>query len=107
MEGLSVRTKTKFVSLVAVVSFAMAVIRTVIIQYDMEKNGIENETYYLPDNVEVSVFTVASVLFAALFFTDGMAPPQYSQCSQFARGHLHAKAKSVFTSEHCEHWERR
>lgn len=63
----SVRTKTKFVSLVAVVSFAMAVIRTVIIQYDMEKNGIENETYYLPDNVEVSVFTVASVLFAALF----------------------------------------
>jgi hypothetical protein len=47
------------------------------------------------------------VLFAALFFTDGTAPPQYSQCSQFARGHLHAKAKSVFTSEHCEHWERR
>ena len=44
------RTKIKFVSLVALVSFAMAVIRTVIIQYDMEKNGIENETYYLPDN---------------------------------------------------------
>ena len=61
------RTKTKFVSLVAFVSFAMAVLRTVIIQYDMEKNGIENETYYLPDNAEVVVFTVAAVIFALLF----------------------------------------
>ncbi len=67
MEGFSVRSKTKLVSLVALVSFAMAVIRTVIIQYDMEKNGIENETYYLPDNTEVIVFTVAAVVFAILF----------------------------------------
>ena len=61
------RTNTKIVSLVALVSFAMAVLRTVIIQYDMEKNGIQNETYYLPDNLEVTVFTIASILFVLIF----------------------------------------
>ena len=61
------RTKAKLVSLVALVSFMMAVIRTIIIQYDMEKNDFENETYYLPDNAEVVVFTVATILFVLLF----------------------------------------
>lgn len=72
------QTKTKLVSLVAVVSFAMAVIRTVIIQYDMEKNDIENETYYLPDNAEVVVFTAAAILFVLVFAFFGV---------YFGRGH--------------------
>ena len=61
------RTRSKLVWLVALVSFGMAVLRTVIIQYDMEKNGFETETYYLPDNPEVLVFTVATVVFTLLF----------------------------------------
>lgn len=59
--------KMKMVSLVALISVAMAVIRTVIIQYDMEKNDIGAKTYYLPDNAEVTVFTVAVFAFIALF----------------------------------------
>ena len=61
------RTKTKMVSIVAAVSVVMAIIRTVIIQYDMEKNDIGAKTYYLPDNAEVTVFTVAVFVFIALF----------------------------------------
>ncbi len=59
--------RKKRVALVSLVSLAMAVIRAVIIQYDMEKNEIDTDTYYLPDNLEVTAFTVAVFLFIALF----------------------------------------
>lgn len=61
------RLKKKRVSAVVVLSLIMAAIRTVIIQYDMEKNDIDNDTYYLPDNLEVTAFNVATVLFMLLF----------------------------------------
>ena len=61
------RTNGKLVSIVALVSFVMAVIRSIIIQYDMEKNYITPDTYYLPDNAEVIVFSAATVAFIVFF----------------------------------------
>ena len=57
----------KHVALFSLVSLVMAIIRTVIIQYDMENNDIKKDTYYLPDTAEVLIFTIAVFVFIVLF----------------------------------------
>ena len=57
----------KRVLAISLTSLVMAVIRAVIIQYDMEKNDIDNDTYYLPENNEVIAYTVAVFVFIAIF----------------------------------------
>lgn len=61
------RSKKIRVTAVVVISLIMAALRTVIVTYNMEKNEIDTDTYYLPDNLEVTAFTVVSILFAFLF----------------------------------------
>ncbi len=55
------------VVILAVVSFVMAALRTVIITFCMEKNEMADETYYLSEKPEVTVFAVISVLLVLLF----------------------------------------
>lgn len=56
------------VALVAIVSVLMAALRTFIIAYRMEKNEVDNETYYLPETNEVTAFAVVCAVLAVLFF---------------------------------------
>ncbi len=58
-------TKKKQVGLILGVGLILSAFRTALIAYTMEKNNVECDTYYLPEgNVWVTVFSVASVLFA-------------------------------------------
>ena len=52
---------------VIVISLIMAALRTVIVAFNMEKNLINNDTYYLPDNIEVTAFTAVSIMFLLVF----------------------------------------
>lgn len=61
------RIQSKRVVLAVFISTVMAAIRTIIIQYSMEKHDLTRYTYYLPDNIEVTVFTVAAVTLTLLF----------------------------------------
>lgn len=55
------------VVIVAIASFIMATLRTVIVTVRMEKNAMENETYYLPDTPDTYVFAVISIILMLLF----------------------------------------
>ncbi len=55
------------VGAVLIISVVMAIIRTSIIVLTMEKNNYETDTYYLPDQISVTIFTIASILFLAIF----------------------------------------
>ncbi len=67
------RLQKKRVGAAVIVSIIMAAVRTIIIQYDMEKNDIDNDLYYLPDNLEVTVFTAAAMLLTVAFIYGGFA----------------------------------
>lgn len=58
---------------VIVISLIMASLRTVIVTFNMEKNQINNDTYYLPDNVEVTAFTAVSIMFLLVFLFSGIS----------------------------------
>jgi hypothetical protein len=55
-------------TLVAVaVSVIMAILRTLVVVYNMEKNSYETSTYYLPENIYVKSFDTVTVVFVLLF----------------------------------------
>jgi hypothetical protein len=45
----------------------MAILRAVIVYYNMEKNSYENDTYYLPDNLTVKIFNALAIASVILF----------------------------------------
>lgn len=55
------------VVIVAIASFIMATLRTVIVTVRMEKNEMATETYYLPDTPDVYVFAAVSIILVVLF----------------------------------------
>ena len=52
----------KRIGLILLASLVMAAVRTAIVTLNMEKNNYENDTYYLLNNAQSDVFTVAVVL---------------------------------------------
>ncbi len=61
------RIKCLTVVAVMALSLIMAALRTVIITVRMEKNAVDNETYYLPDKPDVLLFAIVCIVLLALF----------------------------------------
>ena len=61
------KTKVLTVLVIAALSLVMAMIRTVIVTVRMEKNAVDNETYYLAEKADVLLFAVVSVVFLVVF----------------------------------------
>lgn len=60
------RAQKKSVLGMVLVSLVMAILRTVIISVNMEKNVADNDTYYLPDSLEFYVYAVFTVILTVL-----------------------------------------
>lgn len=67
------RAQTKRVSAVVLISLIMSVLRTVIITYGMEQSRSGNDTYYLPDTIEVISYNTVAVIFSLLFIYTAIA----------------------------------
>lgn len=67
-EVVSVSNAKKQVGTVLGIGLIMAAARTALITYNMEKNSVESDVYYLPDNAATVIFAIATVLFMALSF---------------------------------------
>lgn len=52
---------------VTVISLIMALLRLVIITFELEKNAVDTDTYYLPNTLEVKAFTAVTILFVLVF----------------------------------------
>ncbi len=52
---------------VVFISVVMAILRAVLVYYNMEKNSYENDTYYLPDNLYVKMFNAFAIASVILF----------------------------------------
>ncbi len=52
---------------VVLITIVMAILRAVVVYYNMEKNSYENDTYYLPDNLTVNVFNALAIASVVLF----------------------------------------
>ncbi len=65
-EVVSMSNAKKQVGTALGIGLIMAAARTALITYNMEKNSVESDVYYLPDNAATVVFAIASVLFIAL-----------------------------------------
>jgi len=66
------RAQTKRVSAVVLISLIMSVLRTIIITNGLESRS-GNDTYYLPNNLEVISYNIFSIIFAALFIYTAIA----------------------------------
>lgn len=64
--------KLRVVTVVAV-SIIMAILRTVIVTLNLEKNAMDNDTYYLPEKAEITAFTVVSIVFVLALIFLGVA----------------------------------
>lgn len=61
------KMKVLTVAAVSVLSLIMAALRTLIVHLRMEKNAVDNETYYLPDKPDVVLFAIVCVVLLAVF----------------------------------------
>lgn len=61
------KMKALTVAAVSVLSLLMALLRTLIVHLRMEKNEVDNETYYLPDKPDVVLFAIVCLVLLAVF----------------------------------------
>ena len=61
------------VGVVVIISFVMAALRAFLISGHLERSTPDNNVYYLPENIEITAFTVVAILFALLFIYLGIS----------------------------------